>query len=61
LHNALSATLLATLVDASGRVAGMSGRLAKRDAIAACLRGASGDEVEIAGRFVGAASESAMP
>ena len=42
------AALLATLVDASARVAGVSSRLAKRGAIAACLRGASGDEVEIA-------------
>jgi DNA ligase 1 len=41
-------TLLADLVAASGRVAQTSGRLAKRDAIANCLRGAQGDEVEIA-------------
>jgi DNA ligase-1 len=40
--------LLAAVVDASARVAGTSGRLAKRDAIAACLRGAASDEVEIA-------------
>jgi hypothetical protein len=39
-------TLLATVVDASGRVAGTGGRLAKRDVIAACLRAASDDEVE---------------
>lgn len=39
---------LAAVVDASTRVAQTSGRLAKRDAIAACLRGASPDEVEIA-------------
>jgi DNA ligase-1 len=41
-------TLLATLVDASQRAAGTSSRLGKRDAIAACLRGADPDEVEIA-------------
>jgi len=42
------ATLLAVVVDASDRVAQTSSRLAKRDAIAACLRGADADEVEIA-------------
>ncbi|MDQ6629120.1 MAG: ATP-dependent DNA ligase [Pseudomonadota bacterium] len=41
-------TRLATLVDASGRVAETSSRLAKRDAIAAVLRGAAPDEIEIA-------------
>jgi len=41
-------TSLAALVDASARAAGTSSRLAKRDAIAACLRGAAPDEVEIA-------------
>ena len=41
-------TLLAAVVDASGRVANTSSKLAKRDAIASCLRGAEGDEVEIA-------------
>jgi DNA ligase-1 len=41
-------TLLATLVDASATAAQTSSRLAKRDAIAACLRSAQGDEVEIA-------------
>jgi len=41
-------TLLATVVEASARVSGTNGRLAKRDAIAACLRAASDDEVEIA-------------
>jgi len=41
-------TLLAVVVDASERVAQTTSRLAKRDAIAACLRGAVGDEVEIA-------------
>ena len=40
-------TLLAALVDASNRAAGTSSRLAKRDAIAECLRGADADEVEI--------------
>ena len=42
------ATLLATLVDASNTAAQTSSRRAKRDAIAACLRGASPNEVEIA-------------
>ena len=41
-------TALATLVDASARAAATSSRLAKRDAIADLLRGADGDEVEIA-------------
>jgi DNA ligase-1 len=41
-------TLLAAVVDASNRVADTSSRLAKRDAIAACLRAAGTDEVEIA-------------
>jgi DNA ligase-1 len=41
-------TLLAAVVDASARVADTNSRLAKRDAIAACLRGAEPDEVEIA-------------
>jgi DNA ligase 1 len=41
-------TLFGDLVAASGRVAQTSGRLAKRDAIASCLRGAQADEVEIA-------------
>jgi hypothetical protein len=39
---------LATLVDTSARAAATSSRLAKRDAIADLLRGADGDEVEIA-------------
>ena len=39
---------LAAVVEASARVARTSSRLAKRDAIAACLRAASPDEVEIA-------------
>ena len=42
------ATALATLVDASAQAAATSSRLAKRDAIAALLRGAAADEVEIA-------------
>ena len=42
------ATALATLVDASAQAAATSSRLAKRDAIAAILRGAAPDEVEIA-------------
>ena len=42
------ATALATLVDASAQAAATSSRLAKRDAIAALLRGAAPDEVEIA-------------
>jgi len=41
-------TLLAAVVDASDRVTQTTSRLAKRDAIAACLRGAAADEVEIA-------------
>ena len=41
-------TLLASLVAASEAAAQTSSRRAKRDAIAACLRGASPDEVEIA-------------
>src|SRR6185369_7294885 len=41
-------TLLAAVVDASRSAAGTSSRLAKRDAIARCLRGAEPDEVEIA-------------
>src|SRR5215212_1839614 len=40
-------TSLAAIVDASDRVAATGSRLAKRDAIAACLRGAAADEVEI--------------
>ena len=46
------ATSLVTLVDASARAAATSSRLAKRDAIAACLRGAAPDEVEIAVAFL---------
>jgi len=42
------ATLFTTVVDASRRAAQTASRLAKRDAIAACLRHAEGDEVEIA-------------
>jgi len=41
-------TLLAAVVDASAKAAGTSSRLAKRDAIADCLRGAEGDEIQIA-------------
>jgi len=41
-------TLLAAVVEASGRVANTRSKLAKRDAIAGCLRDAEGDEVEIA-------------
>ena len=41
-------TLLATLVDASERATRTSSRLAKRDAIAECLRSAGPDGVEIA-------------
>ena len=39
-------TLLAAVVDASGQVAQTGSRLAKRDAIAACLRQAEADEIE---------------
>jgi len=42
------ATSLAALVESSARAAQTSSRLAKRDAIAAVLRGADADEVEIA-------------
>jgi len=42
------ATALATLVDASAQAAATASRLAKRDAIAALLRGAATDEVETA-------------
>ncbi|MBS0445773.1 MAG: ATP-dependent DNA ligase [Proteobacteria bacterium] len=43
------ATLLADLVEASGRAVATSSRLAKRDAIAACLRAATDpDDIEIA-------------
>src|SRR5512133_1591825 len=38
---------LAAVVDASARVAGNTSRLAKRDAIAACIRSAGADEVGI--------------
>src|SRR5690349_15376213 len=41
-------TLLAAVVDASAKAASTSGRIAKRDAIAACLRGADADEIETA-------------
>jgi len=41
-------TLLAAVVEASARAAGTSGRNAKRDAIAECLRRADADEIEIA-------------
>jgi DNA ligase-1 len=41
-------TLLAAIVDASRHAAETRSRLAKRDAIAACLREATGDEIEIA-------------
>ncbi|NRF65760.1 ATP-dependent DNA ligase [Aquincola sp. S2] len=45
-------TPLAAVVDASRRAAETSSRIAKRDAIAGCLRGAAGDEVEIAVAFL---------
>jgi len=45
-------TRLAELVQASAAVARTASRLAKRDAIAACLRAADGDEVEIAVAFL---------
>ena len=44
----MMATTLATLVDASAQAAATASRLAKRDAIAAVLRGAAADEVETA-------------
>ncbi len=45
-------TRLAALVDASRRVAETGSRLGKRDAIAACLRAAAPDEIEIAVAFL---------
>jgi DNA ligase-1 len=45
-------TRLADLVQASAAVAQTASRLAKRDAIAACLRAAHADEVEIAVAFL---------
>jgi DNA ligase-1 len=47
-ENGLMSTPLAALVASSDAAAKTSSRRAKRDAIAACLRGASPDEVEIA-------------
>jgi DNA ligase-1 len=44
--------LFSTLVDASARVAQTSSRIAKRDAIAACLRAAAPDEIEVAVAFL---------
>ena len=44
--------LLFVIVEASMRVAQTSSRLAKRDAIAACLRAAAGDEIAIAVAFL---------
>jgi DNA ligase-1 len=41
-------TLLAAVVEASADATRTNSRIAKRDAIARCLRGAEGDEVEIA-------------
>ncbi len=43
---------LATVADTSRRVAGTGSRTAKRDAIAACLRAAEGDEIEIAAAWL---------
>jgi len=43
---------LAVIVDTSARVADTAGRLEKRDSIAACLRGAALDEIEIAVAFL---------
>jgi DNA ligase-1 len=45
-------TLLGAVVDTSRRVAETGSRLAKRDAIAACLRALASDEVEIAVAFL---------
>ena len=45
-------TPLAVAVESSSRAAQTSSRLAKRDAISACLRGAAPDEVEIAVAFL---------
>src|SRR3982751_1677942 len=46
------ATLLADVVDASDHVAQTASRIAKRDAIAECLRRAEPDEVEIIVAFL---------
>ena len=45
-------TLLADVVDVSARVAGTGGRIAKRDAIAACLRSADAGEIETVVAFL---------
>ncbi|MDL1862215.1 hypothetical protein FBR04_14480, partial [Betaproteobacteria bacterium PRO7] len=45
-------TRFADLVEASTRAAQTASRLGKRDAIAACLRAAAPDEVEIAVAFL---------
>lgn len=45
-------TLLATLVEVSGRVAAASARSAKVEALAGCLRGLSGEALEIAVSFL---------
>ncbi len=45
-------TLLAAVVDASARAGQTGSRLAKRDAIAACLRAAAPDDVETAAAFL---------
>jgi DNA ligase-1 len=44
--------LFASLVDAAQRVASTASRLAKRDAVAQCLRSANGDEIECAVAFL---------
>jgi DNA ligase-1 len=46
-ENGRMTTLLAAVVDASARVAATGSRIAKRDAIAACLRGAAAEEIEV--------------
>lgn len=46
-------TLLATVVDTSAAVAQTGSRIAKRDAIARCLRDAAADEIEIAVAYLG--------
>ena len=51
-HNAAMTTLLSAVVETARRVAATTSRLAKRDAIAACLRGTAPDDVEIAVAFL---------
>src|SRR5262249_34853050 len=47
-RGAITAMKLAAVVEASSRAAATSSRLGKRDALAACLRAAAPDEIELA-------------